>query len=211
MLLGNDAAEGSDVKGIGDADRVYLLLKDHMRRVREHFEVAKAPQRVVEQFAVPASFQGELAGIWERYLAIERALAADELETAQRECAGLGSAVATVDDTSLTESTVREFWGREHANLEKLVDKLQQTGDIDAMREAFRPLSEEIGILAKALGFGEAGPVYELHCPMAFGGQGAIWYQADDAVRNPYYGATMLKCADRVEKLEARASTVEAP
>ena len=72
---------------------------------------------------------------------------------------------------------------------------------MEAMREAFRSLSEEVGVLAKAFGFGEAGPVYELHCPMAFDGQGAVWYQADDAVRNPYYGASMLKCADRVEKL----------
>ncbi len=37
---------------------------------------------------------------------------------------------------------------------------------------------------------------------MAFEGRGATWIQADSAVRNPYYGATMLKCADRVEKLK---------
>jgi len=41
--------------------------------------------------------------------------------------------------------------------------------------------------------------VYELHCPMAFGGRGALWLQDNDQTRNPYYGATMLKCADRVE------------
>ncbi len=36
---------------------------------------------------------------------------------------------------------------------------------------------------------------------MAFEGRGAIWYQAGEDVRNPYFGSTMLKCADRVEKV----------
>ncbi|MFG0254296.1 MAG: hypothetical protein ACF787_04260, partial [Rhodopirellula sp. JB053] len=43
--------------------------------------------------------------------------------------------------------------------------------------------------------------LYELHCPMAFEGRGASWIQSDVAVRNPYYGPSMLKCADKVEKL----------
>jgi hypothetical protein len=36
---------------------------------------------------------------------------------------------------------------------------------------------------------------------MAFQGKGAIWYQDSDQVRNPYFGSTMLKCADRVEQI----------
>ena len=36
---------------------------------------------------------------------------------------------------------------------------------------------------------------------MAFGNKGAIWLQKDDQTRNPYFGSTMLKCADRVEKV----------
>ncbi len=97
--------------------------------------------------------------------------------------------------------TMLSIWDREQANLKKLVDQLKQAKDIKAMRESFRSISEEVGVLAKAFGFGEASPIYELHCPMAFDGQGAIWYQANDEVRNPYYGATMLKCADRIEKV----------
>ena len=50
-------------------------------------------------------------------------------------------------------------------------------------------------------GFGQPVPVYELHCPMAFQGKGAMWYQDNDQTKNPYYGSTMLKCADRVERI----------
>ena len=133
--------------------------------------------------------------------AVQRALAADAFEKAQEALTGLASTLTAVDAESLKESAAEHLWHKEHANLTTLIDKLTQAEDIQAMREGFRPLSEEVGVLAKAFGFGEAKAIYELHCPMAFEGQGAIWYQADEDVRNPYYGATMLKCADRVERV----------
>jgi len=48
-------------------------------------------------------------------------------------------------------------------------------------------------------GFGPQHNVYLLHCPMAFNNQGANWLQKDANTRNPYFGTTMLKCADRKE------------
>ena len=74
----------------------------------------------------------------------------------------------------------------------------------------FKPLSEEIGVLARAFGFGETMTVYEVHCPMAFENRGGTWYQDNDDVRNPYFGATMLKCADRVEQI-AHNLPIESP
>jgi len=55
-----------------------------------------------------------------------------------------------------------------------------------------------------ALGVGPSQTVYQLHCPMAFDNRGAGWLQASDKVRNPYFGARMLKCADQVEVIAGR-------
>jgi Cu(I)/Ag(I) efflux system membrane fusion protein len=215
MLLGNDVVEGRDVGQMDEADRVYLLLKNHMRRLREQLSVpAQREPRQVERIAVAPQFQAELASVWERYLAVGRGLAGDEFNTAQQAIVGLESAVATIDTESLKASAAEHLWHKEHANLTKLIDMLKKAEDIQAIRKDFRPLSEQIGVLAKAFGFGETGSIYELHCPMAFEGQGAIWYQADEEVRNPYYGATMLKCADRVERVvrdKPQADTDDSP
>jgi len=201
MLLGNDAVEGREAKQLKEADRVYLLLKGHMRRMRDQLGIAPEQQRKVEHVEVGAEFQGELAAVWERYLAVQRALADDSLEDARGALTGLESAAATVDSGSLS-GHARAVWDRERANLDKVIGGLKKAEGIDSMRSAFSPLSQEIGVLARAFGFGEAVAVYELHCPMAFDGRGAFWYQDNDAVRNPYYGASMLKCADRVERVE---------
>jgi Cu(I)/Ag(I) efflux system membrane fusion protein len=200
MLLGNDVIEGRDVRELAEADRAYLLLKGHVRRMRDQLGITVEQQREVERIAVSADFRAELAAVWERYLAVQQALAADGFQEARRAITGLQSATATVDAGSLSGSA-RQVWDRERANLDKVIDRLQKSRDIEAMRTEFSPLSQEIGVLAKAFGFGEAAPIYELHCPMAFGGRGAVWYQDDDEVRNPYYGASMLKCADRVERV----------
>jgi Cu(I)/Ag(I) efflux system membrane fusion protein len=203
MLLENDVVEGRDAQRMSEADRVYLLLKNHMRRVREQLDVPdQRVPRQIQKVSVPPEFQAELARIWKQYLAVGSALASDDYNAAQQAVAGLESALTAIDNGSIKDSPAEHAWHKEHANLNKLIGGSKGAEDIAALREQFRPLSEEIGVLAKGFGFGEAGPVYELHCPMAFDNQGAIWYQPDDEVRNPYYGASMLSCADRVEELK---------
>lgn len=200
MLLGNDVVEGREAGQFDEADRVYLLLKGHMRRMREQLGIAPEQERHLERIAVTVGFQTELAGVWKGYLAIQQALAADSLRDAQQAIGGLEAAAAGIDASSLADRAA-QVWSRERVNLAKLTDGLRKAKDIKSVRAEFSPLSQEIGVLAKSFGFGEAGPVFELHCPMAFDGRGAVWYQDNDAVRNPYYGSSMLKCADRVQQV----------
>ena len=71
--------------------------------------------------------------------------------------------------------------------------------DLEAFRSGFAPFSETLVGLAKGFGIASSEPVYRLRCPMAFEGKGAVWLQKDEDVRNPYYGAAMLKCGSVVE------------
>jgi Cu(I)/Ag(I) efflux system membrane fusion protein len=200
MLLGNDAVEGREAKRSEDADSAYLLLKGHMRRLRDQMAVTLDKQPMIERVTVTPAFLATLAGVWEQYLAVQRALAGDRFADARRAALGLQEATDRVRAASLSGRAL-QVWNREQANLKKVVAATAQAQDIETMRTAFAPLSQEIGVLARTFGFGKDRAVFELHCPMAFNGRGAIWYQDDKGVRNPYYGAPMLKCADRVEKL----------
>jgi len=204
MLLGNDAVEGRDATQLAEVDRVFLLLKGRMRRVREQMGVAQEPERQIEHLAVEPAFQAELAKLWQVYLLAQQALAADDFGRAQQVLAQLESALTATDERSLT-GHAQHLWNQERANLTKLLAETQATKDVKALRSQFKPLSEEIGVLAKTFGFGASLPVYELHCPMAFQGQGAVWYQDNDQTQNPYYGTTMLKCADRVEQISSES------
>jgi len=201
MLLGNDAVEGRDVNQLQDADRVYVLLKSHMRRLRGKLGIpAKKKPRAVEKIQVGAAFQSILAQLWGAYLPLQQALATDDFTLATQAVADFQQAYSAVDDQSLSDSE-RTAWGKEKANMLKLLDTMQAAPDLASLRVAFAAFSDEIGVFLKSFGTDQLGNVYELHCPMALDGQGAIWFQNQEPTQNPYYGTAMLECSDRVEKI----------
>ena len=76
---------------------------------------------------------------------------------------------------------------------------MSQSEDLKSIREKFSLLSDETRVLINTFGPDGFETVYHMHCPMVFDGKGAMWLQNDKQVRNPYFGAAMLGCADRVE------------
>lgn len=200
MLLSNDAVEGGEVDESADAERVYLLLKGHMRRMREQLGVTLHEAADIERLTVSPAFQEMLRKIWQQYLLIGEALATDNPAETRSAAVTLQTLVTEIEGSEL-EPKAAIVWNKERTSLLKLIASLLETDDIAAARNSFLPISQEIGVLAQTFGFGSEAPVWELHCPMAFRGKGATWYQDNDQVRNPYFGATMLKCADRVERV----------
>jgi len=198
MLLGNDVAEGREAETLRDADRLYVVLKRHIQRVRDDFGlVHEDHKRLLVKLDVPPAFQSQLARLWHAYHPIGQALAADNFPAAKQGIGKLQPILASIDASNL-EGDAASVWRKEQDNLAKIVSELNQAADIKAARSTFALLSDEMIALVKSFGVGDAGPIFELHCPMAFKNRGASWLQANDQPRNPYYGATMLKCADWV-------------
>lgn len=208
MLLSNDAAEGSDAKTQADADRVFLLLKGHMRRLRQVFPTESAHNapshtghNMPDSLATNESFQQQLRPIWDAYRKLSGALANDDLPSAQRGVHEILMATSKVD-VGLLPSASQNAATRELANLKAIAEKAHSDKETEPLRASFALLSQEIGILARQFGFGPDAAVFELHCPMAFDGTGAVWYQDNERTRNPYFGTTMLECSDRVEPVK---------
>ncbi len=208
MLLGNDAFEGQKVKDFAGAEQLYLQLKSRMRTVRSRMGTHHKEEKEIEPLIAPVEFQKQLRRVWDVYVNLELSLARDDEKKARGQLAPLRSAWQGID-AKLLSGKAATFWTRESKNLDTILASLQQAKGIKELRRAFKPLSEEIGVLAQAFGFGPGVTVVEVHCPMAFGGQGAVWYQADEDVMNPYYGSKMLKCSDRVEPIITAESTAD--
>ncbi|WP_182870690.1 efflux RND transporter periplasmic adaptor subunit [Rhodopirellula sp. JC639] len=201
MLLRNDAVEGRDVKSMQAADRVYLLTKQHVERLQKTFGLTHGDHKMAhESLEVPVAFREQLGRIIPFYLAIGSGLAADNPQAVAQSIGGLQQAASSVDGGLLTDAAANR-WGMEIDSLAKIITQLAAAKDLAEQRSAFALLSDEILSLHHTFGFTSSEPLYQLHCPMAFEGRGATWLQADKQVRNPYYGATMLKCADQVQPL----------
>lgn len=103
------------------------------------------------------------------YVAAQEALAADDYSGAKK---ALGQ---------LAQASPNSF--------KTLAEQAANAGDIEAVRAAFKPLSDEV---VK----GEVPDGYVLaYCPMADNNEGAHWIQKDGpSIMNPYFGASMLHC-----------------
>jgi Cu(I)/Ag(I) efflux system membrane fusion protein len=216
MLLGNDAVEGREARTLQDADRVYQSLKGNVRRFRGQFGLA-AQEDVPElaRLVVPKAFQKQLVTLLEVYEKLHDALASDDAPRATSDAATLQPVVAAINSGSLQGDTLAA-WEKERANLLKVAEDLAAAVDIKSMRAAFALLSDEMIALVRMFDLGSTRTLYELHCPMAFEGRGASWLQSNDQTRNPYYGPSMLTCADRVarippEELEAESEHGQPP
>ncbi len=81
--------------------------------------------------------------------------------------------------------------------LVKDASNIAKTKDLKKQREYFSSFSENMFALAKSTRL-SAGPVYKAYCPMAKGS----WLSSVSAIKNPYYGSSMLTCGKVVETLK---------
>jgi Cu(I)/Ag(I) efflux system membrane fusion protein len=212
MLIANDAIEGGTLTDIANAERVLASLTRNIERLDRQFGILQAGH-LPERLEVPPEFRIQLAALWTDYGKIGDALANDDFDAAKSASRQLATSLTGVDMKLLSDNDAHMLWMKEARNLTAIGKSLVEAKDIKTTREHFEPLSGVMQALAMTFGFGPEQPVYLLHCPMAFGNTGASWLQKDDQTRNPYFGATMLQCADRKELISGdhTASKLRAP
>ncbi len=135
---------------------------------------ADAPAKAAAD--APAKVGDALASVLPAYFTLQTALAGDTLE-------GVADAAKTL---------VAKAKEHQHAGLEKAAGAI--TGkDLAADRKAFKAVSDIV--VDAVMRDAAAKAQYTVaHCSMAFDNAGADWVQQDKALKNPYFGASMLAC-----------------
>jgi hypothetical protein len=118
------------------------------------------------------------------YLAIGDVLAADELDRLPE----LGAQVIAAAESRQGEPGV-----------DALVQGAGRVGaqDIQTARTAFKKMSDGMLEYLAAHPEQQTGHVI-VHCTMTFGGKGGLWVQKEGKIMNPYEGAMMLHCGDKL-------------
>ncbi|MBK1878130.1 efflux RND transporter periplasmic adaptor subunit [Pelagicoccus mobilis] len=117
------------------------------------------------------------------YLDLQEALAGDDFESAARAVESLH--VALGHDSALSET----------------IHGLMEAKDIAAMRRPyFDDLSKAFIATAEGGVDFEGTELARMRCPMVYPNNGAAdWLQRDGALRNPYFGAMMLTCGEKLK------------
>jgi Cu(I)/Ag(I) efflux system membrane fusion protein len=190
MLLGNDAMEGSEVKKLSEAKRVAELLGEHLASFQAQMGVSHE-HRVQSADDVSPEFRHQLGKVVKGYLAMHKALAADQADQAIQEAKSTLDAVAAVD-MALVSGQKHTDWMKHEAELKKILSGMGETKEIENIRKDFAVLSELI--ISTLNQFKASSPtLYRFNCSMAFDNRGATWLQADEEPANPYFGKMMLR------------------
>ena len=184
MLLGNDAIEGSEASNMQLALRVDASLSNNIRRLREQFMLTHAghgdsAMSEMPSLTIPDGFKTQLYGLFNAYVQLQTALAADDANGSAAAIAPIQTAFLSVNDQSL-DATSKTAWIKEKQQLEQILKRMSEAKDIATARSEFALLSEELLVVVQKFGVTSAGDIYELHCPMAFDGRGATWLQDND-------------------------------
>jgi Cu(I)/Ag(I) efflux system membrane fusion protein len=173
----------------------------------EHAEPGKTPEsakpskpEAPDRLAAPADFLTALAAFAEAYLKVQTALAKDDPAATVAAAAGLPASLSDLDMSQLAGHAHHRFMALQK-NIQQAIESLRKASDLTAQRQAFQPLSNGLRAALREFGYPADRTYYQVHCPMAFDNRGAWWIQADDAVANPYFGESMLRCADVTEKI----------
>lgn len=128
----------------------------------------------------------QAAQLLEPYLMMQTALAADDLNAAQAQA-----------------KEMMEITGHSGA-LPDLLHDMLAAESIDALRKPyFEMLSNAMISAVKASPSSYEEDLYVMNCPMVYGDRGADWLQSSEQLRNPYFGAMMLKCGEVKETISA--------
>ena len=128
----------------------------------------------------------KLATLIQPYLEMQAALASDDLDAAKT-----------------AAKSIMIYTGHEGA-LPALLHAMLSDNSLANFRTShFGELSRAYIAAAKAAPSELGRDVLVMHCPMAQDGAGADWLQAQEPLRNPYFGAMMLTCGEVTESIPA--------
>lgn len=201
MLLANDSVLGSEARDFKRLHEVHALTHTHYANLASEFGVPEAAGGMA-----PQPFRQQIGGVFNAYTPIAEALGKDDAATAQKALPALTAALAAAD-SSLLDETGLTAWnkalGRMQEGMKTMAEADNNTPEgMNTLRAGFENLSLGLTAAVMQLGIRADGPVYELHCPMAFDNKGASWLQKDEDIRNPYFGAAMYKCGEVTRQLK---------
>ena len=139
-------------------------------------------------FAQDSTKQYQLPQLLTYYYNIKNALVAGDATSASTNALAFTKTVNSIDYKVISEGNIH--------TLASDAGKIAETKDIKKQREYFANFSTNMAAVAKAVKLTDQ-PIYQAYCPM----KKASWLSNEKAIKNPYYGSSMLTCGEVKETL----------
>lgn len=140
-------------------------------------------------FGQDSTKQEEVKQLLTYYFNVKNALVAGDAATASSNALAFVKHVNAIDYKVISEGNIHI--------LATDAGKIANTKEIEKQRGYFVNFSSNMAIVAKSVNH-DGKPVYVAYCPM----KKASWLSNEQAIRNPYYGSSMLTCGEVTDTLQ---------
>ncbi len=166
-------------------------IKDTAKTVTTPMEMPATPK--TETVVAKSDFTSLLT----QYYALKNALIADNSSLAMKNAGTLLKEINAVkmETLSATEHTI---WMKYYDKLKADATKINTSKDIEKQRTAFFFFFNNLWSTVKGLKIKDNGAIYIDYCPM----KDAYWLSKESAIKNPYYGKSMLTCGSIKETIK---------
>jgi len=137
----------------------------------------------------------QLQNVYDAYFTVKDALIKSDSKLTSAKAKDLLNAITAVKMDKL-KSNEHTVWMKVVKKLTADAKSISATTDLKKQRETFKSLSKSTYDLIKVSN--PEQPIYKQYCPMA----DAAWLSKEKAVKNPYYGSSMLTCGNVVETIK---------
>lgn len=158
------------------------------------------PDLDLERIKVSTKFISQLSALFNDYIKLKDALVDDKGSNAQSAAKTFEASLAKLDASELKDKSVKEAWEDYQSTLKTSIAKISSSADIKKQRDEFIALSTAMTNGVQIFGVNKT--VYSQYCPMANNDKGAYWLSLEEEIKNPYYGASMLKCGEVKETIK---------
>lgn len=161
-------------------------------------------ERLFPEAPAPDDFLTKTDELLESYYAIQSALAADSLESAQKSADAFSDKLKSISTEALPPPSA-DVWKDLSGRLDKALSSIQAREEVEPFRADFQTFTLLVDEMVRRFGTANL-PVFVHYCPMAFDDTGGSWLQPDENLLNPYFGSMMLRCGEIREQIATAKS-----
>jgi Cu(I)/Ag(I) efflux system membrane fusion protein len=149
---------------------------------------------------VSMDFTMQLNTVFDQYIVLKNAFVQSDVNSVKKTAQMVGQALTKVD-MKLLSGDAHIIWMDLLSSLNNQIKQIRSSDVLEEQRKLFSVFNDQFFEAIKIFGL-TGKTVYYQFCPMAFDNAGAYWLSETDAIRNPYFGDSMLKCGETKEILK---------
>jgi hypothetical protein len=154
-----------------------------------------ASTSTTEKTTLEATESNQLQAVYDAYFTVKDALIKSDAKLTSAKAKDLLTAITAVKMDQL-KTNEHNVWMKVVKKLTADAKSISTSNDLKKQRETFKSVTKSTYDLIKVSKSTEV--VYKQYCPMA----DADWLSKEKAVKNPYYGSSMLTCGNVVETIK---------